>query len=882
VVGATQGISPPDSSGRLGPRSTGLTSQAAAARLEQHGPNEVVAHRRLHPIRRVTGQLKDPLILVLLAAAALTVVTGDHADAVIIAVVVVANTVVGVVQEIRAEGAIAALSAMTAPTARVVRDGRSQAISATELVPGDLIELGEGDVVPADAELVEAAALLIDEAALTGESVPVGKEVAGADGALQAGTVVVRGRAVGQVSATGADSAMGRIAALMDTRPTPTPLQRRLAGLGRRIAALTAALCLVVLAQGLAAGQPLELMVITAVSLAVAAVPESLPAVVTLALALGARRMAARHGIVRRLPAVETLGAVTVLATDKTGTLTAGTMVVEALWTCDGEAMVTGLGYDPHGQVLTDAGPVTPATGPASMIELLGAAALCCDARLAPPAAADTARVGSGRLGEWTALGDPTEAALLAAAAKAGLDTERLAAGLPRVAELPFDSGRSRMTTVHQDDGGLLVICKGAPEAVQPPVIEDDPILLATARERAADYAGDGYRVLAVATGRRPAPAPGSEDQDWETGLHLLGLIAIADPPRPAAAGAIAACRAAGILPVLITGDHVATARAIALRVGLADESDLIVSGAHLRAGEVPDPTQVRVFARTTPEQKLTVVQGWRNAGHVVAMTGDGVNDGPALHCADIGVAMGLRGTEVARQAADLVLADDDLSTVVSAVEEGRRVYANVRRFLLYGLSGGLAEVGVMIVGPFLGLALPLLPAQILWINLITHGIPGIGFGTEPAAPDVMRRPPRDPSESVLGDGLWQRIGRGATVIAAGTLAVAGWAMADGRPWQSMAFLTLAAAQLAYGLGIRARPGSLANPLLLIAMTVALAAQFAGIYLPVLRDLLGTEPLSGSEVALACLAALPAYGVARIDRRRVDRRHSVPQEVASR
>ncbi|MFZ0161308.1 MAG: HAD-IC family P-type ATPase, partial [Kineosporiaceae bacterium] len=334
--------------------------------------------------------------------------------------------------------------------------------------------------------------------------------------------------------------------------------------------------------------------------------------------------------------------------------------------------------------------------------------------------------------------------------------------------------------------------------------------------------------------------------------------------------------------PVLITGDHVATARAIALRVGLADESDLIVSGARLGAGDVPDPTEVRVFARTTPEQKLTVVQGWRDAGHVVAMTGDGVNDGPALHCADIGVAMGLRGTEVARQAADLVLADDDLSTVVSAVEEGRRVYANVRRFLLYGLSGGLAEVAVMIVGPFLGLALPLLPAQILWINLITHGIPGIGFGTEPAAPDVMRRPPRAPSESVLGDGVWQRIGRGATVIAAGTLAVAAWALADARPWQSMAFLTLAAAQLAYGLGIRARPGSLANPVLLLAMAVALAAQFAGLYLPVLRDLLGTEPLSGSEVALAFLAALPAYGVARIDRRRVDRRHAVSQEVAPR
>jgi Ca2+-transporting ATPase len=869
---AAQRFSPPVPGGR-----TGLTSQEAAARLGEYGPNRVLGRRRVHPVRRVAGQLSDPLSLVLLVAAALTVITGDHADAVIISVVVVANTTVGVVQEIRADGAIRALSALAAPTARVVRDGRAVPVPATDLVPGDLLELGEGDVVPADADLLEGAALLIDEAALTGESVPVGKQIGGASGRLQAGTVVVRGRAVAQVTATGADSATGRIAALMDTRPTQTPLQRKLAGLGRRLALLTSALCLVVMAQGLISGQPLELMVITAISLAVAAVPESLPAVVTLALALGARRMAARRAIVRRLPAVETLGAITVIATDKTGTLTSGTMVAEALWTSEGEASVTGSGYSPAGDVVTDAGRVTVESGPRAMLDLITSAALCCDARLMRPTTTggeDGPADGEDDSADgWTALGDPTEAALLALAAKVGVNVDRLVTELPRVAELPFDSERGRMTTVHREPcGGLFVACKGAPEVLlQPEVVDADPILLAAAQQRTAGYAADGYRVLAVASRHRRDPA-GADG--WESGLHLLGLIAIADPPRRAAAGTVAACRAAGITPVLITGDHVATARAIAVRVGLAGPTDQIVSGAELGDGQVPDPTVARVFARTTPEQKLAVVQAWRDAGHVVAMTGDGVNDGPALHRADIGVAMGRRGTEVARQAADLVLADDDLATVVSAVEEGRRVYANVRRFLLYGLSGGVAEIVVMLLGPFLGLSLPLLPAQILWINLLTHGVPGVAFGAEPAAPDVMRRPPRRPEQSVLGDGLWQRIGRSGGTVAASTLAVACWGLATDRPWQSMAFFTLAAAQLAVGLGVRARPGTWSNPALLIAVVVAFSAQVAALYLPALNNLLGTRALTGTEVGLACLAAIPGYLVARFDRRRTERRHA--------
>jgi Ca2+-transporting ATPase len=886
VVDAVRGDGHPPEGGW-----TGLSAEDAAARLAEVGPNEVITRHPVHLIRRILGQLRDPLTLVLLAAAALTVLTGDHADTLIIVVVVVVNTVVGVAQEIRADAAVAALTEMTAPTARVVRGGTCQIVPARDVVPGDVLELGEGDIVPADAELIESASVLVDEQALTGEAVPVDKGLAedGLDGTLRAGTVIVRGRAVARATATGPASAMGRIAALLDTRPTLTPLQRRLVGLGRWLAGLSTALCLVVLVLGLARGESLELMAVTAVSLLVAAVPESLPAVVTLSLALGARRMTARQAIVRRLPAVETLGSVTVIATDKTGTLTEGNMVVEALWTPTLEATVTGRGYAPHGQVLTDTGPIMigqPDDDPRrDLVELLRAGVLCCDARLAEPVTAEgTASRPADDVdaAPWTPLGDPTEAAVLAAAGKVGLDRPCLEARFPRVAELPFDSGRRRMTTVHRrlDAAGrstgaeLLVVCKGAPDLLHPPLVREDDTLLAAARQRAAGYAADGYRVLAVVAGERPAPAPG-EPPDWERDLHLLGLIAIADPPRPAAAATVAACRNAGITPVLITGDHVATARAVAVRLGLASPGDAIVSGRQLATGEVPDPTRARVFARTSPEQKLDIVQAWRSAGHVVAMTGDGVNDGPALRRADIGVAMGRRGTEVARQAADLVLADDDLATVVAAVEEGRRVYSNVRRFLLYALSGGVAEILVMLAGPFVGLPLPLLPAQILWVNLITHGMPGVAFGAEPATEDAMRRPPRPPNQSVLGDGLWQRIGRTSTVIALVTLAVGVWARGAGVHPQSMVFLTLAAAQLAVALGVRARPGGWSNPALLLAVAGALALQLGAVYLPPLQDLLGTRALGADALLLVLLATLPGYLLARLDRLRSDRRHAL-------
>ncbi|MDP4510033.1 cation-translocating P-type ATPase [Nonomuraea turcica] len=822
---------------------SGLSSAEAEARLERDGPNLLPSKPPVPLWRRVAGQLRDPLIIVLLVAAALTAVTGDWTDMAVILLVIVVNTSVGVTQEVRADRAITALSELTAPVARVVRDGAQRQIPAAEVVTGDLLVLAEGDIVPADARVGEAAALLVDESALTGESVPVDKSP-GEE--VSAGTVVVRGRGRAEVTATGSASAAGRIAALMVKGSGMTPLQRRLVGVGRLLAGVTVFLCVVVGALGLVRGQPVELMVVTAISLVVAAVPESLPAVVTLSLALGARRMAARHALVRRLHAVETLGSVTVLATDKTGTLTEGHMVVRRLWTPTAQATLTGTGYGPDGHL--DGAP------PEAFTELLTAAALCNDARLL--------HGEDGADGRWQALGDPTEAALLTAAAKLGSDRAGLHHRYPRLAERPFDSARKRMSTLHRlPSGRARLICKGAPEALlHPPVLTDDPALLERAADQAERLAHQGYRVLAVAhTDLLPVP-----EEVPEEGLSLLGLIAILDPPRQAASGAVAACRQAGIKPVLITGDHPGTARAIATELGIITPDDPIIDCRTLSPSAAA--AEAAVYARATPEQKLDLIERMRAEGEVVAMTGDGVNDGPALRRADIGVAMGRRGTEVARQAADLVLADDDLDTVVAAVDEGRRVYANIRRFLVYGLSGGAAEIAVMLLGPLFGLALPLLPAQILWINLLTHGLPGVALGGEPADPAAMSRPPRPPDQSILGAGLWQRVVRIAVVLTAVTLGVAVWALHTGRPWQSMAFFALGATQLGVALGSRARPGSLANPMLLLAVAGALVLQLAGLYVPILRDLLATRPLPAADLLIVATLSILGYAAARLDR----------------
>ncbi|GAA2003400.1 cation-transporting P-type ATPase [Catenulispora subtropica] len=870
-----------DATTRPGPSAPGLSTEQAAARWERDGPNTVPPAPPLPLWRRVGSQLRDPLILVLLVAAALTAGTGDWPDMGVILLVIVINTTVGVAQEVRADRAVAALGALAAPAARVVRDGVERSLPAAGLVVGDLVVLGEGDVVPADADLTEAAGLLVDESALTGESVPVDKAPA-RDAALSAGTVVVKGRGRAVVTATGADAATGRIAAMLAPVSALTPLQRRLADVGKLLAAAAIVLSAVVLALGLARGQSAELMVVAAISLVVAAVPESLPAVVTLALALGARRMAGREALVRRLPAVETLGSVTVLATDKTGTLTEGRMAVRRLWTPEGGTEGEIEGRTEGG---TEGGTETAGAGPSpALAALLTAAVLCNDATL---------RHGDEGT-EETALGDPTETALLSTAAAAGLDRDVLRSRTPRIAEHPFDSDRKRMTTVHRnDDGTVRVICKGAPEIVLTRrIVDADPVLLHRAAEQAEQWARDGLRVLAVAgvearsrptveadEGAHPGSGPSANadtdthadadaaDHD-ERHLRLLGLIGLADPPRPAAAATVAACRRAGIRPVLITGDHPGTARAVAAEVGILTPDAATAPVVDCREGLTEEQAATgSVFARATPADKLTIVKALRSRGDVVAMTGDGVNDGPALRAADIGVAMGGRGTEVARQAADLVLADDDLDTVVAAVEEGRRVFANIRRFLAYALAGGAAEIIVMLLGPALGFPLLLLPAQILWINLLTHGLPGVALGGEPPEPGAMERPPRPPAQSILGAGLWQRVVRVSLVLSAVTLGVAVWGHHTGRPWQSMAFFALGTAQLGVAIASRARTGGRANPLLPVAVAAALGLQVAALYVPVLRNLLSTTPLSAMELVTVTAVSTLGFAAMAADRR---------------
>lgn len=844
----------------------GLSVEEAGRRLESFGRNEIEARGGVSVPSAVLAQLRDPLILVLLAACALTLVTGDYPDAIIIALVVVVNTVVGVWQEIKADHAVAALAALTSPSVRVRRGGVESSIPATHLVPGDVVLLGEGDIVPADCRLLESTSLLVDEAALTGESVPVPKAVAaeGVSGGLSSGTVVVKGRAVAVVEATGADSALGRIAALIDTSMQATPLQKRLAGLGRVLAVVAVVLSGVVLVLGLLRGEPLELMLVTAVSLAVAAVPESLPAVVTVSLALGARRMAERNAIVRRLSAVETLGSVTVLATDKTGTLTRAQMLVEALWTPQHDVGVDGDGYAPEGQLVCGGALLDIDRAP-DVRELLRAAALCNDAHLVPPP----------REGEaWSGLGDPTECALLAVAGKAGLVKDDLDRRHPRVAEIPFDSARQAMTTVHElpgSAGRLLVVSKGSVEALhRAHVGPAHAMAWHEALEKAAELSGQGYRVLAVTEGET------DDSGRWEHAeQRLLGLVAMNDPARPAARATLDTCRDAGITTVLITGDHPETARSVATSVGVlaADDADapgLVVTGPDVVAGSVPDLTVPRVFARATPEQKLDIVQAWKDAGAVVAMTGDGVNDGPALRRADIGVAMGQRGTEAARQAADLVLADDDIATVVAAVGEGRRVYDNIRLFLAFALSGGAAEILVMLLGPFVGLGVPLLAAQILWVNLLTHGLTGVAMGAEPAAPGIMSRLPRPPAQSVLGDGLWQRVVALSAVIGVASLWIGLQAEADGREWQTMVFVSLTALQLGVALGLRPRQLTRHNPMLPLAVLGSFLLVLAGVYLPVLQELLGTVALPPADAALAASAAVVGWVAARLTRRRAN------------
>ncbi|HXI55741.1 MAG TPA: cation-translocating P-type ATPase [Polyangia bacterium] len=771
----------------------GLASAEALLRLQRLGANEIRREQATSRWALAAAQMKSPLVWLLLGACLVAGLLGELADAIAIGVIVVINAVVGFFQESRAERAILALRAMTAPRARVLRDGRQSMIAAAEVVVGDVLWLEAGDVVAADGRLIEANLLSTNEAPLTGESLPVGKSAAddrgdgdgggGGGGLVYMGTSVSTGTGLAEVTATGMATQLGKIAHLIQTATDePTPLQRRLAKVGTVLLVLCLFIVVLTAVLGFLRGQALLGVFVSAISLAVAAVPEGLPAIVTIALAIGVQRMAARHVLVRKLPAVETLGSATVICTDKTGTLTTGVMSVRELWGVDHDALVR-------------------------------AAVACCDAEL-----------GEGGRG---GAGDPTELAILAEGFDRGLRRERVEAEAPRRAVIPFDAGRRRMA-VFRADGVLYV--KGAFESLQPLCLPGTDAAAAAT----AEMANRGYRVLAVATGQ------GGEEKD----LRLVGLIGLADPPRTEAVEAVAAARAAGIRTVMITGDHPQTAAAIAREMGIVRPGD--------------DPALL-VHARATPEEKLNIVRQWKAEGAVVAMTGDGVNDAPALREAHVGIAMGRTGTEVTREASDLVLADDNFASIIAAVREGRGIFDNIRKTLVYLLAGNTGELLVMLGAALLALPLPLLPLHLLWINLVTDGMPALALVMDPSSEDVMRRPPRTPSEPMLGRREWVNIGATGVLQATVTLGVFWWRLGQGdvAAARTLAFSTLVFGELFRAFASRSSTrvlwevGAFSNLRLIVVIGASVLVQIGVQVIGPMQRLFRLAELSPGDLLLA-------------------------------
>jgi Ca2+-transporting ATPase len=846
----------------------GLSEAEAARRLERDGPNELPAEKGVPAWRILLSQFANVLILILFTAIALSLLLGQKVEAVVIGAIALFSVLLGFLQEVRAERAMAALRRLASPDATVVREGRERDIPARELVPGDLFVLAAGDVVPADGRLLAAANLRVNEATLTGESSTVGKHA----GVLQepelplgdrknlvfASTAVAAGRGRALVVATGLQTELGRIGTLLRTvEAASTPLETNLRRVGRALAWGAAGVVVMVAGTGLLQGRPLLEMVIFGIALAVAVVPEALPAVVTISLALGARRMVRRHALIRRLPTVETLGSVTTICSDKTGTLTTGEMTVREAFVAGETIPIAGIGYEPRGDVRR-----TPA-----LLELLRCAALSTDAQLIQEGSA------------WTVRGDPTEGALLVAAAKAGLWKAAIEARRPRVDEIPFSSERKRMTTIHEDGGRRMSISKGAPEVILPSCA-----LAEAERDRALAVAREmgqrALRVLAVARGA------GSAEED----MTFLGLVGMIDPPRPEARVAIETCAAAGIRPLMITGDHPLTARAIAAELGLLRRG-AVLTGAELerlsdaelegRVGEID------VFARVSPEHKLRIVAALQRRGEVAAMTGDGVNDAPALKKADVGIAMGVAGTDVAKGAAAMILTDDNFASIVAAVEEGRAIFDNIKKYLMYLLSSNVGEIVLMAAAVALGLPLPLTAVQILYVNLATDGLPALALAVDPHSPDLMRRRPRKAADGIFTRPVTVLILLGGLWSALVNIALFAWALQSGRllpQAMTMAFVSLVLIQFFKAYSFRSERRSIverpfSNRWLNRAIVWELAILGLVLYVPPLEAAFGTHPLTAVDWAILVSVAfsiVPVLEAAKLVERRARRPEAAP------
>jgi len=861
---------------------TGLSEAEAARRLSEFGRNELKESGIKRPWLIFLDQLKELMVVILIIAAVISALLRDYNDAVAIGAIVILNAILGFTQEYRAEKAMAALKKLTVPTVKVRRDGEVSEASAVSLVPGDIVLLEAGNFVAADCRVLESADLQTQEAALTGESLPVRKTSAALgqpDLALgdrrnmaYRGTYITSGRGEALVAETGMRTELGRIAGMLQSvEREATPLQKRLGQLGKVLAAAAFFIVLLIFGLGWLRGEDLKVLFLTAVSIAVAAVPEGLPAVMTIALTLGAQRMLRRRVLIRKLSAVETLGSVTVICSDKTGTLTENQMAATLFQLADRKVEVRDRSSHDYRSEF-------PELGQPGFSLLLAGAALCNDAVMRPDA---------GGPNPSAPLGDPTETALVVAAARSGLlkpDLDRL---LPRVAEVPFTSERKRMTTVHRypsDHGsvppGVQMACKESASSHIAFTKGAVDVLLGLSnsvwvngqreplddawRERlAADHdslAANGMRVLGVALRcLSSAPLKGEQD-DLERDLTFVGMIGMMDPPRPEAASAVATCRTAGIRPVMITGDHPLTARYIAGQLGISDGGS-VVTGTQLErtsAEELDLMTEsTPVYARVSPEHKLRIVEGLHRRGHIVAMTGDGVNDAPALKKADIGVAMGITGTDVAKEAADMVLLDDNFASIVAAVGEGRVIYDNIRKFIRYILGTNSGEIGLMLAAPFFGMPLPLLPLQILWMNLVTDGLPALALGVEPPESDTMRRPPRPPGESLFARGLGLQVVWVGLLMGLLSLAIGyGYWHARNPIWQTMVFTTLTLSQMANVMAIRSERrslfeiGLLSNKPLLGAVGLTVVLQLALVYVPFLQSIFKTVALPIPDLVL--------------------------------
>jgi Ca2+-transporting ATPase len=845
-----------------------LNSAEAARRLEQHGPNELQAAIAVSPWSILLEQFKNVLIVILLIAVALSAFLGHGIEAIAIGVIVLFAVLLGFVQEFRAEQAIHALRQMAAPLATVVRDGQETSVPASELVPGDVVLLAAGSKIPADGRLLEAVNLQVEEAALTGESVPVEKQtatIADPTAALgdrtnivYGGTVATYGRGRAVIVGTGMQTEFGKIAAMLQNVETSsTPLQENLDRVGRTLAKAALVVVVLIVALGLWRGQPFIEMLIFGIALAVAVVPEALPAVVTISLAIGVQRMVKRNALVRRLPAVETLGSTSIICSDKTGTLTKDEMTVRRIDVAGEAIEVSGAGYEPVGEFLRNGQPIEDSP---PLERLLQAATLVSDTHIA--------RDESD--GFWHVKGDPTEGAIVVAAAKAGMNKDELDGRFARYHEIPFTSETKRMTTLHRGPSGTIACAKGAPEVLlkacsRQQTSQGDGALDADSRERilvaAQQMAAAALRVLAV------ADKQGATPDDAERDMTFLGLVGMIDPPRPEAKDAIATCELAGIKPIMITGDHPVTAQAVARELGVLT-TGRILSGVELEAlGDdeferiVGD---VEVYARVSPAHKLRVVAAFQKQGHIVAMTGDGVNDAPALKKADIGIAMGIAGTDVSREAAAMMLTDDNFASIVAAVEEGRIIFGNIKKYLMYLLSSNIGEIGLMVGASVAGLPLPLTAVQILYVNLATDGLPALALAVDPPEPDLMRRPPRASRSGIFTRPVVVLMIVGGFWSALVNVGLFAWELQSGRSLEhsmTMTFVSLVLIQFFKAYNFRSDRLSVFNNLfanrwLNLAIFWELLLLVLIVYLPVLQTPFRTFSLTPIDWAIVVGAAL--------------------------